>query len=461
MSANAAKIEFKVDDPAQGVDIGIVSDDEPVVARCEAICRDFGFTYYTWNSLDSFMESSAKLKMVIACLVDFKTASAAAELAQGARFATSDAFLICAVPGMVGKDAAAAAKKSGADLILLRDEIIETCKVEFCALQRINASYLPIKSSDLTPNIPVPFDLYHLLPQRGKFIRFIVKGTVLSPEKVTKLHSVGEVYIKRDSADDFKAYVTANPDLSAKGLARRCRSQYLALHASYLDLILLLTDQSETSSLAIGQKLLKQCQTMCAELLGALGEFGDAWDVINNSAIGELGTVDRGPAIAAYSGLFGLQMDVDAINDVMLAGLLSDLGLLLMTPEIGKKLREDRERDLTPEEMILYRSYPELSLNLLLGRKLSLEESFRKLFLSTQERADGKGFPKGINEERLSMGAQIVQFSRDLDRRTWLRLGQARPKRDQILKKMVDEDASKHQRFSAKFWELMKQTLPN
>lgn len=440
-------------------DIAVVSDEAEVVRRITNISKDFGFTFLHWPSLDEFLEKSkASYKLVLSSLTTFQTAESVAELAQGVRHVVQDQpVVLCCVPKSVDKEAAQFVKKSGANIILIRDEVTTTCKLEFVALQTIHSSFLPVKSSDLLSGTALSFELYHLLPQRGKFIKFAVRDQALTDTKLAKLDEVGEIYIHREDAAAFNAFVASRNDKSAAGLARRCRAQYLALHASFSSLILLLTDQSEGGSFAEGQRLLKVCQDMCDALLGLLGERGQAWEVVNNSAIGELGSVERGPAIAAYAGLMGLQMGLANLNQIMLAALLADLGLVLLSPEIGKLVREGRLEDLNDEQLAQYRNYPNMSLDLALNRKLALDEKFRALMIATNERADTKGFPKGLNPDKIPTGAQLVQFCRDLDRRTLLRMGKARPRRELVLQAMFDEDAAANKRYTREFWSLLKE----
>lgn len=443
----------------QTVDFTLVSDEPAVRARCEAMCGEFNFSFRHWPSIDSFLENHKGARFILASISSLTTKEGAAELAQGIRFVDREAYLLCTVPGTIAKEGARFAKQSGSDLILVHEEIAKTVKLEFAALHVLKSSLIPVKMTDLKPGVALPFDLFHLLPMRGKFLRFHCAGDTLSEEKFLKSRSVGEMYIQKSECVSFNRFVLESDDRSASGLARRCRSQFLALHSRYTDLLFLLTDQSEHASYGEGKALFEECRKLCDSLLGTLAEFGDAWEVINNSAIGQSGTVDRSPAIAAYAGLIALKGDIKEVDQVMLTALLADIGLLMLPPGIIYQVQNDRVDRLSEAEKVIYRNYPNLGLELLFGRKFSIEEKFRNVLLSTQERADGSGFPRALIGEKISLVAQLVQFCRDYDRRTMLRMGKLRSDRNQIVKDMFLEDGNSFHRYTPEFWKLIRKTM--
>ncbi|OFZ33737.1 MAG: hypothetical protein A2070_13110, partial [Bdellovibrionales bacterium GWC1_52_8] len=357
------------------------------------------------------------------------------------------------------KEGAAFIKKSGASLILLQDELMNMSKLEYACTQMVKADYLPVKTSDFSIGKPLPFGVYHLLPMRKKFLQCAFEGAEFTDEKLKKLSEVGELYIKKSAAEEFKKYVSSMNDRSAAGLARRCRGQFLALYASYSELVLLLTDQSEQSSFKQGEELVKKCRLLAGELMTALGEFGNAWEIVNNSSIGEFGSTERAPAIAAYAALFGLQMNLNNIDDMMMAALLADVGLLLLPPAISAKIRDQKLDRFTEEEKAVYRKYPLRSLDVILTRKLPLEEKLRDLMLATHERADGTGFPKGITGRKLTEGAQLIHFCREFDRRTLIRMGVQRVDQKEARVQIINEELNHPGMFSPVFSEKLRQAF--
>lgn len=435
---------------AREKEIGLLTNNEALKKRVIEVCERYGFEYTHWDNLDAFGECKEGYKVLVASLdtPEGKQVSAP-ELAQVVRFSMASPFLICVISDSMPKDDAVFAKRSGANLVLLQDEVLNSSKFDFITTQVIQASFLPIKVSDIKPGVAVSFDVYHLLPQRQKFLKMFFEGDLPEAEKLQKAASVNELYIHRDHAVAFKNYVEANTDLSAAGIDKRCRSQFLALSAEFSRMVFLLTNLAEHSSFGEGQELLKQCSGLCKELMGTLAAAGEAWDVVNKSAIGTFGTVDRAPAIAAYTGLFGLRMGWDLVDETMLVALLADLGLLLLPPVTLMKIKGGQEASLSGPELEAFHHYPSQSLSLVLNRKLSLAEKQRKWLSSTRERMDGKGFPSQIEGDKFQREARLVAFCREFDQRTLLNLGQVRVPPQKILEDMIRNDKDWEARIGA------------
>lgn len=441
------------------IDLGVITDSPEVLKRCRWVCSEFNYTLVHWTTLETFLESPEQPKMVIAAAAA-ASKEAAAESAQAVKFKCRDnSFLVCVVPDKLGRDVASFVKMSGANLILLEDELYKTSKFEYACTQTLKADFLPIKVADLMPNKTVDFDIYHLMPLRGKFIRFAVDGSEITAEKIAKSAEVGELYIKKTGAEAFAKYCASNPDKSAASLARRCRTQFLALYAGYAQMVFLLTDQSEYGSFKEGEVLLKKCRELASVLMTTLGEFGNAWEIVNNSTIGEFGSTERAPAIAAYAALFSLQMEIEGIEEMMIAALLAELGLILLPPTITEKIRKGQMDKFTPQELETYENYPKMSLDICLQRKLPVEEKLRDLLISTHERADGKGFPRKLAARKINDQMQMIHFCSVFDQKTTVIMGRQRVDREVVRMQMIDEEFANTARFSITFMDRMKKAF--
>lgn len=413
--------------PNPPCELGILSNNPAIVERVRALCGEYDYGLELWGDIDGFLESQHHQQLIIASVSGPDGPVEPQELAQIVRHGAKDSYVVCATPTKQSKDAAAFAKKSGCDLVLLEEEILHAVKLEFIASQVVRSRFLPVKPSDLVAGHPLNFDLYHLLPLRQKFLPLLFAGDALDQGKLRKIASVGEVYIERGSAGAFSQFVSQTADRSAAGLEKRCRSRFLALFSEYSRLALQLSSQTENASFGEGQKLLSNCASICAELMAAMAETGEAWRIINNSAIGEIGSVERAPAIAAYAGLFALQMGWEGVDQIMLTALLADIGLFFLPPSTIQRLRDGTIDQATTEEKDGYHKYPRTSLDVLLDRRISIPEKMRQSIVSTHERWDGGGFPAGLAEAKVPLEALLVRFCREFDQRTLLRLGKQRP----------------------------------
>ncbi len=432
-------------------DIGLVTEDSRLVQRIEEMVKEFGYTYKCYANIEEFLDATFEQSILIAFVRDPKNPNIAAELAQTAKQVDPGSFVICGVLKSLPKEAATFAKKSGADIILLEDELFTSSKLEFAITQALRASYLPLKGSDIIPGKELPFDIYHLMPQRRKFVKFLFKGVVPDDSKIQKVLEVGEVYVHRSKTHLYKKYIEELNDRSRAGLSRRCRAQFLALYSQYSNLVLTLTDQTERTSFAEGEKLLASVRALCQDLLATLAEFSAAWEIINNSTVGEFGSVERAPAVAAYASVFSLQCGLLKIDDIMLVALLIDLGLVFLHPDITKKIREDRFNELTSSQLEEYKSYPQQSLNVVLDRKIAMTEKMRNMLISVHERSNGKGFPKGSFADKIPIESQMIQFCKEFDSRTVVRLGKPRVEPLKVRDDLVIEESKKMDRFTETF----------
>ena len=240
------------------------------------------------------------------------------------------------------------------------------------------------------------------------------------------MESVGEVYVRREDISRFQKYVETHIDASAAGLQSRCRVQFLAFTATYTQLIYLLTDQSESASFQAGKALFEKLSQLSGDLITTLAALGEAWDVVNNSAIGDFGSIDRAPAIAAYAGLFSLMSGIGEPKDIMISALIADVGIIELPVEVTRRLRASKAKDLSGEDKSLYEKHPTISMNCALARKLPIDEALRKIILCTHEQFDGKGFPGKTLPDKVPWEDFLIQLAEILDQRSLIRMGQAR-----------------------------------
>lgn len=420
------------------IDVLIVSPDEKEQRCLKEICDEFQYNLAVCKNFDELLEYSQGCSLVVLSHKAMEKSSQVAELMQAARQTLPGAFQALIVADNLPKEEANFLRKSGANLIALASELEASSKFWFAINQVLRATYLPVKAVDLVPDVPIPFTIYHLMPARKKFLPVVHAGDALPGAKLAKLGEVHEYYFRRTESAQYKEFIESTSDKSAQGLAKRCRANFLALQSEFTTLVFSLTDQSDAASFGEGQELVGRCRKLCEDLMSNLAEFPRAWEIINSSSIGEFGSLERAPAIAAYVGIFGLQMELPKLSELMLVALLVDLGLIKISPAATKGLR--RQESLGAEGSAQMKAVPEVSLKMILDRKLSLDEKSRSIMLSTYERCDGKGYPKGITGLKLSTGAQLVNLAREFDKGTLLQMGRMRREPLDVLREMLQAE---------------------
>lgn len=441
----------------QAIECGLVSADAKMIERFKAVCAEFSYSLQVWSSAEELIAVNPTCRM-IACHIPFsgineaEFAKKAVSELQSVLLVCSEARVMAIFDKLLSKEDTAVLKKADIHSILTVPEVYQTSKLEFITTQLVRAEYIPVKHIDLIPGSVLPFDLYHLMPLSGKFLRISRGGAPLEERKKEKMKDVGEFYVHRSQLPLFSEYMAENSQ-GQDGLIRQCRAQFLEFQAKYGELAMILSDQSESLSYEEGKALLGGCHALACRLAATLSQVGitGMWDVINNSSIGEFGSVERAPAVAAYAAFFAMAVGLEDIEELIFAALIMDLGVLFLDPPTTRRIREDKIHELKGDALTGYRRYPIKSIEAVLSRRLPLEESLKKMILLAHERADGKGFPKGVHGERFTLESQLLGFSSLFDRGTVLRMGKKRTEPASALAEMIREQMRSLKIFNMSF----------
>ncbi|MFN8222330.1 MAG: diguanylate cyclase [Gaiellales bacterium] len=95
-----------------------------------------------------------------------------------------------------------------------------------------------------------------------------------------------------------------------------------------------------------------------------------------------------------------LGLDDDVVDQVRLAGLLHDLGKILLSDDVLQK-----PSALSDEEFQLVRAHPELGASLLLGLEIDPVDTWVR---HHHEHWDGSGYPFGLAGEQIPLGSRII-----------------------------------------------------
>lgn len=161
--------------------------------------------------------------------------------------------------------------------------------------------------------------------------------------------------------------------------------------------------------------------------LEMLGMFANVRDKIVQDIISEsnevffssqlrlLGEYNRCHALntAILSGAIAKKMDLseNTINDVVLAGLLHDIGKSKVPQELLSKA------GLTNQEQKVIQDHTKLGYNVI-KVEMKLPENIARVALEHHENNDGSGYPSGKSGERISIESQIVSVCNYFDNLT-------------------------------------------
>lgn len=444
------------------IDVALISNNSSHIRRLNEIASEFNFKSNIYSNIDQFADGCEKDE--ISCIIlSANEVSKQEEIAgqvQVIKQLQPNAFIITIIGKKMSSENAVFVKKSGSRMILQEQDLLESSKLEYVCTQMIRASLVPVKAAEFSVNTEIQFTLYYVMPLNKKIVPFVPKGTKIDEPRYQKMLKAGELLLKREEIDAFKKYLDANPINSAEGLLSRCRASYLNFCKSHVDLIFLLIDQSEKSSFQLGDSLFKYCESLAQGLLTSLSAVEDPWQVINNSSLGEFGPIERAPSVAAYSGVLSLMSSIGEPAKVMIAALIADIGMLDLSPQTNKKMRENFAKKatefLTPDELTEYQKHPEMSLNICLARKLQIGNDLRNMIMCSHERADGKGFPQKTLPDNISHEAMLIQFSEMIDQKSSVRLGQEKITAAEARTKVYEENLLNKGTFDLSFLQKLK-----
>lgn len=359
-------------------------------------------------------------------VTDLKSESAMSSRVQTIKFGAPDAWVVVIGDKKISAEGAEFLKKSGAQVVISEDRFLHSIEPEFIASLKIHGQWLPIKGSELAPGKRIPFSLYHFMPLNKKFVLFASGDSELDQAKIDRAKKVGEVYFHREDFELFQKYVTENEDKTASGLAARCRHQYMSATLLFKELGLLLVDMSEQASFQKGKDLLDRCYSIADDFVMTLGAVGDSWSIINNAGFDDLTPIDRAPAIGATASLMSLMLGVGNPTQIFLCAMLADLGLLDLPPLALREIQQGRVNDLKTEALEVYKQHPTMSVNRALSRKLPLDEKTKAIILATHEKVSGKGFPAGIEKDKIPLESQLIQLAEIMDAELKIQEGRER-----------------------------------
>lgn len=437
------------------VDICLLGD-KTKASLISSAAKEFGYSVQEFGNLDDVFESSLEPSLIF-MIEEPGGEFGIDEIVQAGRQQFPNAHPIIVVEKELTKEKAAFLERQGVKLTLLRHEV-ETGKVAFLISQILKASFIPLKSVDLVPDIALPFTVFHLLPQRRKFLKLVRIGDSISADRLPRLLENPEFYIDRSEIMGYKKYIEETSDKSAKGIAKRCRANFVALQAEFSSLALQVTDESSRMTFHEGQELLARCQKLCSDLLNNLAEFPRAWEIVNSSSIGEFGSLERAPAIAAFSGMMALRGDFKRVDEIMMASLIVDMGILATPNSVARAVRDRKMDSLSKDDESSLHRVPVRSIDLALGRKLSIPEKLRNIVVAVYENADGSGFPNKYNDSKIPIESQLIRFAKEFDSRIQIRLGQARREPLQVMQEIIVDPGLKGI-FSEAFLSLVRERI--
>lgn len=425
---------------AKNADIVVLSDNVMYRERLDQLGKKFSASVVYYESERVYVDTidtHERPDFIVMSTEKIEKEEVAVMSIQALKFIAPNATLLVVVGKKTTPETAAFLKKSGVGMVLFEPTFFDEAKLEYYYSQFATGDLIPIKSTEVVAGKDLPVTIFHILPLNGKVLPIVRKGETVDAGKLKRMADVGEFYVKRSEIEAFSKWLQENLDGSVGGIKARCRSQFRHLTITFRALVTMLIDQGGTMSFAQGKDLMEKCRDLAGDLITALSDVGDAWDVVNLAAFEDFTPVDRCPAIAAYCGILSLIGGIGEPRDTMVCAMVASLSLLEMSPEGAYLVLSQGPEKLEKQSDIeIYYSHPAKSLAICLDKRLPLSNLMKDTILMVHELPSGKGFPNK-RSNRIPYEAQLIRFCQTLDYRNRVSFGRERIDPKEARKAMV------------------------
>lgn len=348
---------------------------------------------------------------------------------------------------------------AGAHHLILYQEIKGSSKLFYLSALLVQGTYLPVPVTDLFPSTEISFNAYHKLNLNQKFLPVIFSGFTFSDKKYRKLEAAKQVYIRRESLEDYRKYIEYYHDKTGAALKKRCRAVMMTLMGLYTELTLLLSLDSEAAKKEQVAHKLEEFVTVCASLVEYLKDCPDVWNVIAQSLDFKFCRYERGVYIVAYAALIAHKAEIGSMKDLVISALLADIGLLDLPASSYKNIQTKPEAKLSAVDLDIFKTHPMASLNRVMFRSLDVSTEVRSCIVCTHERNDLKGFPNQVPADKIPAEAKLISFCELLDRRLRATLEDGIVTHDFVRKQVWEEEKDSLKRFNAEFLDKIEKVL--
>jgi putative nucleotidyltransferase with HDIG domain len=167
-----------------------------------------------------------------------------------------------------------------------------------------------------------------------------------------------------------------------------------------------LIDTSQVADFAKGKELVADCQKIVSMYI--TGGKSDNWyNQLVRALSGASNTYDHASSVSTLAALLSIGLELPNPEDVAMAGFLHDLGRASTPEELINTPLANWPEDLRTA----YLNHPVESMNVIKTKKMVVPKEVERAILQHHEMYNGKGFPKQIAGDRISVEAQVLSLA--------------------------------------------------
>lgn len=318
----------------------------------------------------------------------------------------------------------------------------------------MDQDFLPIQRIDVEAGDSLPFDLFMYLPKNEKRLLYRRRGDQLPAQKLEQLenHNLNIFYIKKLDYDQFVGYVAgrlktligATPSLQNRILMQKAARN-------------ILSSTFETAEEKVSESLVQNLNDISTVIVEAILQEGpenkysqSLFKKLSHLAVSGSDFQKHPVNTASLAVLmtFGLGYSNEKIlSDMAMAGMLHDIGLSELSPDVIVKAHSPKELPLAERAKVY--NHPFSTVDFLNSRGIRLSHFAKTLIQEHHEQFNGRGYPKAIRGSQLSELSQVLQMADRLDRLLM----------DDVYKRSIGDSSLISQSLKQKVTELFDECL--
>jgi len=273
---------------------------------------------------------------------------------------------------------------------------------------------------DFKADDPFEFDVFIYLPANQKLFLYRQKGESLSAQQIDKFkkYSFHTLYVRKNEVDKFQAYAAHRLTDAYKDTWLSETERVEKMQKEVRSLLAPLFDSSEFNY-AKSRQVLESCKQVVAQFILEVTPHPELFRQIVALSSQSYSNFHHAVNVSTYSALFAMALGYNDIEAATLGGLLHDIGIASLEPEVANLAPELMSQPETES----YKRHVTAALDMLQNKKIPAADDVISIIQQHHENVDGTGYPHGLKGEKIHPLAKICALADRFDELTSIRPG--------------------------------------
>jgi HD-GYP domain-containing protein (c-di-GMP phosphodiesterase class II) len=276
-----------------------------------------------------------------------------------------------------------------------------------------DGTFAPIRLTDFSPNQTIGFDVYVRLPMNNRYVKYVDENDVLSETKIRRLQfrHINQLFIHKDDLQKCYDHLSRSIIESLRTASEEEKKTVMRSAAANL-FASVDTLSSGEGAVTWANNCMAVSQTIVSDLIKT--DLKTVFDNLKDMLSGQKSLSDHSLAVSSLSTVFGMALgyhDPRTLSDLSFGGLVHDIGLARVKPELVEKYLNRQE--LSDEELSTFKNHPHEGIKILGGLKRSktITDKVLRIVIEHHEDVAGNGFPQGLTGVKIFLLAKVVAIA--------------------------------------------------